>query len=147
MPSSSDAPWSVLRDSSPDGPLITSFPGVAWLYVGAALANKIGAGFVPAARYGALPGKTISVQCSGGYHHDVDSIKELTLREDDLKKGANVLVVDDILGTGHTSAACVELARKLGANVVGAAFILEINQLQGRSLLKSVEDVFSLMQI
>src|ERR1041385_7464723 len=45
---------------------------------GAALANKIGAGFVPAARYGILPGKTISVQCSGGYHHDVDAIKELT---------------------------------------------------------------------
>ncbi len=114
---------------------------------GAALANKLGVGFVPAARYGSLPGKTISVQCPGGYHHEVDAIKELTLRVDDLPKGANVLVVDDILGTGHTSAACKELAEKLGCVVVGAAFILEIANLKGRSRLSSVEEVFSLMQI
>jgi adenine phosphoribosyltransferase len=114
---------------------------------GAALANKLGAGFVPAARYGVLPGKTISVQCPGGYHHEVDAIKELTLREDDLKPGTNVLIVDDILGSGHTSTACVQLAEKLGAKVVGAAFILEITKHNGRDRLKSLEDVFSLMQV
>ncbi len=114
---------------------------------GAALANKIGAGFVPAARYGVLPGKTISVQCPGGYHHEVDAIKELTLREDDLKSGASVLIVDDILGSGYTSQACVELAEKLGAKVVGAAFILEIQKHKGRERLKNLEDVFSLLTL
>jgi adenine phosphoribosyltransferase len=114
---------------------------------GAALASKIGVGFVPAARYGVLPGTTVSVQCQGGYHHEVDAIKELTLRTDDLPKGANVLVVDDILGSGHTSLACVELAKKLGANVVGAAFILEIAKLNGRSRLSQSEEIFSLMQV
>jgi adenine phosphoribosyltransferase len=64
-----------------------------------------------------------------------------------LPKGANVLIVDDILGSGHTSAACKELSEKLEAKVIGAAFILDIAKLGGRSRLSSVEDVFSLMQI
>jgi adenine phosphoribosyltransferase len=106
---------------------------------GAALAAKIGAGFVPVARYGTLPHKSIKVQCPAGYHHDVNNVKELAMHEDALPRGAKVLVVDDILGTGHTAKACIQLAQTLGAEVVEAAFFLEIQKLEGRKVLGDIE--------
>jgi adenine phosphoribosyltransferase len=113
---------------------------------GAALASKIGAGFVPVARNGSLPFKSIKVQCPAGYHHDINNVKELSMHEDALPKGAKVLIVDDILGSGHTALACRRLATSLGAEVVEAAFFLEIPGLEGRKLLGETS-VYSLMTV
>lgn len=113
---------------------------------GAALASKIGAGFVPVARDGTLPFKTIKAKCPAGYHHDVSNIKELSMHEDALPKGAKVLIVDDILGSGNTAAACKQLIEALGGEVVEAAFFLEIPDLDGRKLLGDTA-VYSLMTV
>lgn len=114
--------------------------------VGAALASKIGAGFVPVARYGTLPSKSLKVKCHAGYHHDVDNTKELSIHEDSLRQGSKVLIVDDILGSGHTAVACKELIESQGAEVVEAAFFLEIKALNGSRLLGDTPS-HSLMQI
>jgi adenine phosphoribosyltransferase len=116
-----------------------------WMF-GAALAAKIGAGFVPVARYGTLPHKSVKVTCPGGYHRDVENVKELTMHEDAFAPGAQVLIVDDILGSGQTTKACVELVEKLGGKVVECAYFLEIPQLKGRDTLAG-HSVYSLMTV
>jgi adenine phosphoribosyltransferase len=116
-----------------------------WMF-GAALAAKIGAGFVPVARYGTLPHKSIKVTCAGGYHRDVDNVKELTIHEDAFSRGAQVLIVDDILGSGNTTKACIQLAETLGAKVLECAYFLEIPQLKGRETLAG-HSVYSLMSV
>jgi len=105
---------------------------------GAALAAKIGAGFVPVARYGSLPYDCVTEECPAGYHHDVDNLKILSMHKESLRAGSQVLIVDDILGSGNTALACKKLVESQGAEVVEAAFFLEISSLNGRELLGDV---------
>ena len=67
------------------------------------------------------------------------------MHEDAVKPGQNVLLIDDLLATGGTMAASAKLVENLGANIVGAGFIIELNFLKGRERLKGY-DVFSLIQ-
>ena len=113
---------------------------------GAALAAKIGAGFVPVARSGSLPYDCIQEECPAGYHHDVDNIKTLTMHKESIRAGAKVIIVDDILGSGNTAVACKKLIESQGAEVVEAAFFLEISSLKGRELLGET-NAHSLMTI
>jgi adenine phosphoribosyltransferase len=97
---------------------------------GGALARELRVGFVPARKPGKLPHETISVQY--GLEYGVD---ELQLHADALGGGTRVLVHDDLLATGGTAKAKVDLVEQLGGVVVGCAFVVELAFLEGRETL------------
>ena len=105
-----------------------------------ALAYRLGAGFVPVRKPKKLPWKTEKVTYALEYGTDT-----LEIHQDAVQKGQRVLVCDDLLATGGTAAATVELVRRLGAEVAGAGFAVELTFLNGRSKLKNL-DIFSLIQ-
>ena len=107
---------------------------------GAALAYKIGAGIAPVRKKGKLPFKTHSVTYELEYGKDT-----LEIHQDAFKKGANVLIVDDLLATGGTCKAVIELVEKIGGKIVGLAFLIELLPLKGRDKLKGYE-IVSLIQ-
>lgn len=108
--------------------------------LGAALAQRLGCGFVPARKPGKLPWHTVAVKYSLEYGFD-----ELEVHADAFEPGARVLVHDDLLATGGTSKALLELAEQLGGVVVGAAFVIELAFLNGREKLGAGYDVHSLI--
>lgn len=96
----------------------------------AAVADRLGAGFVPIRKKGKLPWKTRQTAYSLEYG---DSIVEL--HEDAVLPGESVLLVDDLLATGGTAAAAVKLLDELGANIVGISVLIELEFLNGRAKL------------
>ena len=107
---------------------------------GAALAYKLGAGFIPVRKKGKLPYKTKSVTYQLEYGSDT-----LEMHEDAIVPGSRVLIVDDLLATGGTVKAVIELLRSQHAKLVGVAFIIELKFLKGKSKLKGFP-VHSLIQ-
>ena len=107
--------------------------------LGAAVAYGLGAGFVCARKPGKLPYRTISAEYDLEYGTDT-----LEVHEDAIKPGQNVLVHDDLLATGGTAKAKIELVEKLGGKVVGCAFLIELTALAGRDKLEGY-DIFSLI--
>jgi adenine phosphoribosyltransferase len=105
-----------------------------------AIAYRLGAGFVPVRKPGKLPSQTASVSYSLEYGKDT-----LEIHKDAIQPGQRVLIVDDLLATGGTAAACVELVHSLGGQVVGVAFAIELLFLHGRKKLEGL-DVFSLIE-
>ncbi len=97
---------------------------------GAALAVQRGCGFVPFRKPGKLPYRTERVEFSLEYGADA-----LEAHVDAIVPGHRVLIVDDVLATGGTAAAAADLVRRLGGEVVAAAFVLELTALGGRSRL------------
>jgi adenine phosphoribosyltransferase len=95
---------------------------------GAALAQKLHAGFVPLRKPGKLPPPLVEVDYALEYGTD-----RLQARNDALRPGERTLIVDDVLATGGTLAAARELVGKLGANLVGASVLIELDALGGRS--------------
>jgi len=108
---------------------------------GAAVAARLGVGFVPIRKKGKLPYKTESVTYDLEYGKDT-----LEMHIDAVKKDARVLMVDDLLATGGTMAAACKLIEKIGGKIAGIAFLVELKDLNGRERLKnydiSVEIVF-----
>ena len=100
---------------------------------GAPLAIQLGAGFVPVRKPGKLPAKTISRAYTLEYGEAA-----LEIHEDALHKGERVVICDDVLATGGTLAATVDLVRALGAVVVGCAVLIELTDLGGRAKLDGV---------
>jgi adenine phosphoribosyltransferase len=98
---------------------------------GGALAARLNASFVPVRKPGKLPSKTDRVAYKLEYGE-----AELEMHEGSLKAGASVIVVDDLLATGGTASAAAELARRQGGNVVGFAFVVELDFLSGRARLR-----------
>ena len=98
--------------------------------LGSALAPRLGAGLVPLRKPGKLPGPVESISYALEYGEDV-----LEIQADALKQGDRVLLVDDVLATGGTARAALSLLDRLGARVVGAAFLIEIVALGGRATL------------
>jgi adenine phosphoribosyltransferase len=106
----------------------------------AALAYQLGAGFVPVRKPGKLPAATLNACYDLEYGQDT-----LEIHRDAVEKGQRVLVVDDLLATGGTAAAVIQLISQLGGHVVGAAFLVELEFLHGRTRLNGY-DVYSLLQ-
>ncbi len=98
--------------------------------VAAPLAAALGTGFVMVRKKGKLPGKTIPYAYRNEYGSDT-----IEIQEGMLKPGQKVVICDDLLATGGTAAAAVALARKIGVNVIHAAFIIELEALKGRAKL------------
>jgi adenine phosphoribosyltransferase len=107
--------------------------------LGAALAYKLGCGFVAARRPGKLPWKTVSASYALEYGENA-----LELQADAIANGARVLVHDDVLATGGTARAICDLARQLGGEIVGVEFVIELEFLDGKQHLESY-DVHSLI--
>jgi adenine phosphoribosyltransferase len=105
-----------------------------------AIAYRLGAGFVPVRKPGKLPSETTRVSYALEYGTDT-----LEIHKDAIQPGQRVLIVDDLLATGGTAAACVELVKTLGGNVVSVAFAIELLFLNGRKKLEGL-DVFSLIE-
>jgi adenine phosphoribosyltransferase len=105
-----------------------------------ALAYRLGAGFVPVRKPKKLPWHTASVTYQLEYGSD-----SLEIHKDSVTPGQRVLLCDDLLATGGTAAATIDLIRQLGGEVAGAAFAVELSFLKGRDKLPGV-DVFSLLK-
>jgi adenine phosphoribosyltransferase len=99
--------------------------------LGGAVADRIGAGFVPVRKLGKLPAKSIRVTYDLEYGTD-----SLEMHDDAVTSGQRVLIVDDLLATGGTACATVDLVRKLGGQVHGVVFLIELVALNGRSKLE-----------
>ncbi len=106
----------------------------------AAVADRLGAGFVPIRKKGKLPWKTRQTAYSLEYGESI-----VELHEDAVNPGETVLLVDDLLATGGTAAAAVKLLDELGANLVGISFLIELGFLDGRAKLAphSVQSILS----
>jgi adenine phosphoribosyltransferase len=100
----------------------------------APIALELDAGFVPVRKAGKLPWKTRSVEYELEYGKDV-----LQVHEDAIRPGQRVLVVDDLIATGGTAAAVVDLLGQLGGEVVGAQFLIELGDLNGRERLPNLQ--------
>lgn len=108
--------------------------------LGAAVADRIGAGFIPVRKVGKLPHTTIRVTYSLEYGSD-----SLEMHSDAIEQGQRVLIVDDLLATGGTARATVDLVRQLGGQVYGVAFLIELVDLRGRAKLEG-ENVRAILQ-
>ena len=105
-----------------------------------ALAYRLGAGFVPVRKKGKLPSDTYEVTYDLEYGKDT-----LTVHRDAFPKGSCVLLCDDLLATGGTLAATIELIEKAGGNIVGIALLIELAELNGRAKMGDLP-IFSIFE-
>jgi adenine phosphoribosyltransferase len=108
--------------------------------LGGAVAERIGAGFIPIRKPGKLPSKALKETYDLEYGKDA-----LEIHHDAVDKGQRVLIVDDVLATGGTAAAATQLVKKLGGNLHGLAFLIELIGLNGKARLAG-EKVYSVLQ-
>ena len=108
--------------------------------LGAAVANQLGAGFVPIRKPGKLPSKTHREEYALEYGTD-----GLEIHCDAVRAGQRVLIVDDVLATGGTARAASELVRRVSGELVGMSFLIELNFLKGREKLTG-DAVYSVLQ-
>jgi adenine phosphoribosyltransferase len=109
-------------------------PEARGFVIAAPLAYALGAGFVPVRKPNKLPHETIEVTYDLEYGKD-----SLVMHRDAILPGQRVLIADDLLATGGTIAATLELVKQLGAEVIGAAFLIELTYLDGREKLGDIE--------
>ena len=108
--------------------------------LGSAVAQQLGAGFVPVRKPGKLPARAIKEVYELEYGKDA-----IEIHADAVEKGQRVLIVDDVLATGGTAAATTRLVKQLGGRLHGLAFLIELTFLNGKSKLTG-ENVFSVLQ-
>ncbi|MCH7748838.1 MAG: adenine phosphoribosyltransferase [Acidobacteria bacterium] len=108
--------------------------------LGAAVADRLRAGFVPARKPGKLPARTIQQPYDLEYGSDA-----LEIHHDAIEQGQRVLIVDDLLATGGTARAALDLVKQTGGEVVGLAFLVELQFLNGRARLQDAP-LFVLLQ-
>jgi adenine phosphoribosyltransferase len=108
--------------------------------VGAALAYELGVGFVPIRKKGKLPSKTVDLTYQKEYESDT-----IEIHEDSIEHGQKVLLIDDLLATGGTIQANIELVEKLGGKIIGIGFMIELEYLHGRETLGDKYEIFSLL--
>jgi adenine phosphoribosyltransferase len=114
-------------------------PEARGFVIGGPLAYKLGCGFVPVRKNGKLPRETIGAAYQLEYGKDI-----LEIHSDGIKPGQKVFIADDLLATGGTIKTTIELVEKLGGQIVGLGFIIELSELEGRKALEGY-DVFSLI--
>lgn len=107
---------------------------------GAVLAYKLNIGFIPVRKKGKLPAKTIQETYSLEYGEDT-----LEIHEDAVEKGQKVVIVDDLIATGGTVGATVKLVKKLGADIIECAFVVELPDLNGRAQIEGC-NVYSITE-
>ncbi|MBD1371710.1 adenine phosphoribosyltransferase [Hazenella sp. IB182357] len=115
-------------------------PEARGFVVGTPMSYAMEIGFVPVRKPGKLPSETVEAKYSLEYGKD-----SLAIHKDAIEPGQRVLIADDLLATGGTIAATLDLIKQLGGIPVGAAFMIELSYLNGRDQLEGI-DVFSLVQ-
>jgi adenine phosphoribosyltransferase len=108
--------------------------------LGAAVADRIGAGFVPVRKLGKLPAECVRATYELEYGTD-----SLEMHRDAIDQGQRVLIVDDLLATGGTARATIDLVKQIGGVVEGVAFLIELVALQGRAKLPG-EKIHAVLQ-
>jgi adenine phosphoribosyltransferase len=106
------------------------------------LAYNLGKSFVPVRKKGKLPCETVSVEYSLEYGDKT----VIEIHKTAVKPGQKVVIIDDLLATGGTTEAAVKLVEKLGGEVVGAVFLIELTDLNGREKIKNVPNVYSVVK-
>ena len=101
--------------------------------LGGAVAHQLSAGFVPIRKKGKLPHKTVSIAYSLEY-----GVDEMEIHTDAIGGGERVLLVDDLIATGRTAVAAVNLLRRIGAEVVAACFVIDLPDLGGAAKLRDL---------
>lgn len=109
-------------------------PEARGFIVGCPVAYKLGVGFAPARKKGKLPRATVSASYQLEYGEAT-----LQMENDSVKPGQCVLVVDDLLATGGTIGATIDMVEQMGGTVVGAAFLIELKELEGRKHLRGID--------
>lgn len=109
-------------------------PEARGFIVGCPVAYKLGVGFAPARKKGKLPRATVSASYQLEYGEAT-----LQMENDSVKPGQRVLVVDDLLATGGTIGATIDMVEQMGGTVVGAAFLIELKELEGRKHLHGID--------
>ncbi|WP_243297493.1 adenine phosphoribosyltransferase [Bacillus litorisediminis] len=115
-------------------------PEARGFIIGCPVAYALGVGFAPVRKEGKLPRETVKVEYGLEYGKD-----SLTIHKDAIKPGQRVLITDDLLATGGTIDATIQLVEKLGGVVAGIAFLIELAYLEGRSKLEGY-DILTLMK-
>ena len=115
-------------------------PEARGFIVGCPVAYELGVGFAPARKKGKLPRATVSASYQLEYGEAT-----LQMENDSVKPGQRVLVVDDLLATGGTIGATIDMVEQMGGKVVGAAFLIELKELEGRKHLRDI-DIKTLME-
>jgi len=105
------------------------------------VAYNLGAGFVPVRKKGKLPAETLSVDYDLEY-----GSSSIEIHQDSLEKGEKVIIIDDLIATGGTAAATAKLVKKLGAELIEMAFMVELSFLKGRDTLPAGTEVFSILK-
>lgn len=119
---------------------VVACPEARGFLIGCPVAYSLGIGFVPVRKPGKLPRETVS------YKYDLEyGSNELHIHKDAIKKGQKVVIIDDLLATGGTVEAAAKLIEELGGEVVGCAFLIELEALKGREVLKDY-DVFTALK-
>ena len=101
--------------------------------LGGAIAHQLGTGFVPVRKKGKLPGTTISQDYKLEYGEAI-----VEIHDDAIEAGERILVVDDLLATGGTAEAGIKLIERLGGDIIGCSFIVDLPELGGRKKLQSM---------
>jgi len=101
---------------------------------GTAVAIELGAGFVPIRKKGKLPFKTYQQDYELEYGTDT-----LEIHADGIRNGENILIIDDLIATGGTAEAAIKLLKKTGANIVGAAFVIDLPALGGAQTIEAMD--------
>ena len=110
--------------------------------IGAPVACELNVGFVPIRKKGKLPSKCVELVYKKEYEADV-----IEIHEDAIEKGQNVLLIDDLLATGGTMKANIDLVEKLGGKIVGLGFLVELGYLDGRKVLDKSYDICTLVRL
>ncbi|RKP54275.1 adenine phosphoribosyltransferase [Cohnella endophytica] len=131
-----DALKELVKDKEID---LIAGPEARGFVIGAPLALALGIGFIPIRKSGKLPGDTVEAAYDLEYGND-----RLAIHSDSILPGQKVLIADDLLATGGTISTSIELIQKLGGEVVGAAFLIELSYLTGRDKLSGI-DIASLI--
>lgn len=109
---------------------------------GTNIAQNLNAGFVPIRKPGKLPSSTISVEYELEYGTDI-----LQIHSDAISKGDKILIHDDVIATGGSACAATKLVQRLGGEVIGYSFLLELSFLNGRDLLENIAPLQSIIVI
>lgn len=99
---------------------------------GCPVATELSIGFVPVRKPNKLPRETVDVKYDLEY-----GTNTLSIHKDSIKKGDKVLIIDDLLATGGTIKATIDLVEKLGGDIVGLSFLIELADLKGKELIKN----------
>ncbi|MFT9848422.1 adenine phosphoribosyltransferase [Aneurinibacillus sp. REN35] len=126
------------REQKPD---IIVGPEARGFVIGCPLAVQLGVGFAPVRKKGKLPYETIQAEYSLEYGKDA-----LAMHKDAIEPGQRVLIADDLLATGGTINTTIDLVKKLGGEIVGLAFLIELTYLNGRDKLGEDQNIFTLVQ-